>query len=206
VTGPLFVEVDRQNVLGQDGTLANDEQYQVGSAALMPGDADPTSWTGALASFGLQTPGTYYVQFYSTAANATCGPARGLCRFVSPVMPYTVAAKPAAATAPRPGPNPAAHGVTLSEANNDVLGDLNLITHRRPRALTFIDGSCRPAGTTTFNCHLSWRDNLFAYTGMLRYGVNDREHSIDFTFRGSRATKACMRHHTFQHCARSYRR
>jgi hypothetical protein len=96
----LFAEVDNQNIKGQDGTLADDSTYQVGSGLAYQGDADPTLWTGTLTGFFPRTPGTYYLQFHAYGANADCGPLGGNCVLASEVFTFTVAAPAPPAPAP----------------------------------------------------------------------------------------------------------
>lgn len=191
-TSSLFVDVDNQNILGQDGTLADDAQYRVGGGSLTPGDADPSTWTGT-ATGSFTTPGTYYFQFHTTAANNDCGPEGGICTLASPVYSFKIAA-------PAPATPSASFTWRVSDAKAIVPRALRQATRRTPRALR---RTCSRIDNAAFDCRVSWRDKFYIWAGNLSLSIDEDTFDVSYDFEGLRAKRSCVRRSTVRRCQRS---
>lgn len=187
----LFVEVTNQNIAGQDGTLADDQQYRVGGGSLDRGDADPTTWTGNVTGSFPSTPGRYFFQFYAFGVNADCGPAGGVCTLASPVFSFST--QPAA-----PPPQPQIVW-KLADAQSEVR---RVIRHETKRSPSNLRRSCARVSSLRFSCRADWRDATWVWAGTLRLRLDTTRNEIDYSFNGRRARRACLRKSSLKRCAR----
>ena len=94
------MEVNAENVVGPDGTLADDKNLSYGS--LFPLDSDPSHLAGTVSAGAFHQPGTYYFQFHATVYDYPNDGAQGcpqvpqtgagICLFVSPVFTFAIQA------------------------------------------------------------------------------------------------------------------
>lgn len=183
----LFVEVTTTNVTGQDGTLADDEQYSAGRGSLGHGDADPSLWTGELISAFPSTPGTYFFQFHAPAANSDCGPIGGICTLASPVFSLRVRADQASVW-------------SAADATSEVRGVIKDATRRTPVNL---HRSCARLSKLRFRCRADWRDTKWLWRGTFLLRLDTAASEVVYTFRGRRASHACVRTRSVKRCQRS---
>jgi|GEM_PF-5003165 len=199
--GPLFVEVTNQDITGQDGTLANDAQYRVGSGSLSHGDADPTLWTGTVSGSFISTPGTYFFQYYAFGANSDCGPAGGICTLASPVFSFSTQAlpQPPPAHAPPPAPPPTQQAFVWSntDAKTVVRRVIKRETHRSPLNL---HRSCSRLSRVRFRCRSDWRDTKWIWAGTFQLAIDADTFDVTYSFRGLRAKRSCLRMNTVKRC------
>lgn len=207
----MDLEVNNQNVLGQDGTLADDAQYRVVQPAVMTrGDADPSQWTGKAVRFEAWTPGTYFFQY--TARRTTLG-AGGFVQYltyVSPVFSFTVtAATPVPAPAPSTGspstvpttPAPVDDGSFALSAGPPILKAI--IRDETRRQPTMAKSGCKRGEIDTeIVCSPAWSDSKYKYVGRMEMTRSGGD--VSFGFEGWRATKSCLKKRTFKKCRRFF--
>lgn len=202
------IEITNQDVKGQDGTLADDAQYQVGRGSVYAGDADPSMYTGSVRSNFPCVPGTYYFQFTAdTQLGADCGVAQepgtiAVCNFRSDVFSFSVVVPPPPPPAPPPPPPGAATPtLTISEAKAEIRRSIRSLTKREPRDLR--RPGCRRVSRVQVHCDADWYDRLYIWAGTWVFRASgDR---IRYRFTGSRARLSCVRRGTVRACRRTVR-
>ncbi len=203
--GPsLWVEVSSSDVPGQDGTLADD--YLVDVLPLRA-DATPGVFRGqARGSIGswLNRPSAYYWQA-SVQQVVDCS-GTGPCTtrtLMTPIYRVVVSAQaPAAPPAPTPAPTVAPEPATLSstKVRSAIRVAIRRNAHRSARGLVY---RCGREDNARFTCEPNWHDTRYQYRG--RMSVWSDTDSIYVRFRGTRATRTCVRRHGAKACARTVR-
>ncbi len=186
--GTLYVEISTQNVLAQDGTLAND--YRVGSLELFESDASPGTYRNlpsATPPQWLATPGTYYWMAF--------GLKDGIL-YRTPVFTLEVRA-PA---------EPAADSLSRREALAVIPRIIGAETGRRPYRL---GRRCSRLDEVTFECRIAWqttrklRRRTRVYAGDLTIQAQDA--SLAYAFDGTTATWGCLKRRSLGWCGRPVR-
>lgn len=200
-SGSLVVQITNRNIAGQDSTLADDVRYQAGRATLERGDADPSSWTNAFFVVPGQ-PGTYFLQVFAAGAGAECGATGRPCTLASRVFSFDVVAHPAGpwAALERPTPGPKAFVWRIDDATATVRRSIKHGTTRSPFGLR---RSCSRAGRVRARCRASWHDRRWIWAGTFKLTIDPASSEVTYSFRGLRASKACLRNATAKRCSRS---
>lgn len=185
----LFVEVDNQNVQGQDGTLANDPQYHVGQGSLSRGDADPTRWTGNVSGTFPTTPGTYYFQYYTYGANEECGTPGGTCILASRVFTIRTAGK-------------AVEQPPSWSLANAIANIRPVIRHATSHTPSGLRRACSRQTSQSFSCHVNWYDPRWIWAGVLSLRYDRTDGTVAYHFSGLRASKRCLKNRTMKRCSR----
>lgn len=160
------IEVNAENVTGQDGTLADDKNVSFG--LLYPRDSDPSLWAGTVSAGAFRQPGTYYFQFHANVADyyndgaqwcpALAPTASGLCLFVSPVFTFTIQAPPAPVVAPPPPPAATAPRapVTYSLSRYGAVTGVTKYVKRRLKGRQ-VKATCTRDDVDAFDCRVRYR-------------------------------------------------
>lgn len=209
----LKMEVTNQNILGQDGTLADDDKYLAGQLfGFTRGDADRSSWTQTMYNpYGVPFPaGTYYFQITASIATYVGAPTSAWVtdRYTSPVYSFRVAepapvATPTTPTAPTTPTTPTApvdDGSFALAAAPSILKAI--IRDRTKRQPTMTRSGCRRGEIDTeVICAPTWSDSKYKYVGRIEMtrSVGD----VSYGFEGWRATKSCLKKRTFKKCRSS---
>ncbi len=203
----LVLEVSRQNIPGQDGTLADD--FRVDYELLYRSDAYPTQFRARTspASPWLAQPGTYYWQASYSNYTTGCNP----CVYVTPVRSIQITPRP---QPPQPQPVPTVPTqqpspdlmMRTSDAQYYVRTMIRRKTGRSPRGLRY---RCARLTSRSFRCRPSWYDSRYAFAGtaVFRHFLgSDREVYASVSFSGLRASRSCVRRHgSVERCARRVR-
>ena len=197
----LYVEITNQNILGQDGTLANDFQYLAGSATLYRGDADPSSWTGSTPALFLRQPGTYFFQFQAVGTSQECGTTNAGCTLASPVFSFrTEALRPSPAAQPAPAPPSEAFVWKVADARVAVRRVIKHMTRRTPSGLS---RSCSRTSKVRVRCRASWYDTRWVWGGSFRLTIDASTLDIVYSFKGVRASRKCLKTGSVKRCGRN---
>jgi len=199
--GPsLWVKVSSSDVPGQDGTLADD--YVVDVLPLRA-DATPGAFRGqARGSIDswLNRPSAYYWQA-SVQQAVDCSPP-GPCTtrtLMTPIYRVVVSA-PAPAAPPAPTVAPERATLSATEVRSAIRIGIRRNAHRSARGLVY---RCGREDNARFTCQPNWHDTRYQYRG--RMTVWSDTDSIYVRFRGTRATRPCVRRHGAKACARTVR-
>lgn len=196
----ISLEVTSQNVLGQDGTLAND--YHKELVSMFESDADPDLYTGhSLAAPGwwTDTPGTYYWQAH-TVATATINGVFGCHLFATPVTSLSVTSPPpppvTTTTTTTPPPTPPI--LMFDDAHNFAASMVKARTHRSPRIFV----ACSRAGNWTLQCSLNWSAAGSSYRASGRFWdyLQNGQAYWWYDFKGTRSWRTCVRRHHKTRC------
>ncbi len=165
-TDQAAIEFSREPTLGQDGTLADDKQINLGTARKR--DSDPTKWWGTASVIPFLSPGTYYFQWrvltqdryddgVQTCSNVAPGQT-GLCTYASPVFSFTVAA-PTPVPPPAPAPassDPASRPVTDALSHRSAVSAARRYAQRRLHG-TQVKVACSREDESAFICRVRYR-------------------------------------------------
>ena len=192
----LYLEITNQNILGQDGTLANDFQYMAGGAALYKSDADPSSWTGQTAALFLLRPGTYYFQFHAIGTSQECGTADAGCTLASRVFSFRTAAPQAS---PPPVAAPSVTKWKVADATSEVR---RVIRHATKRSPSNLHRACSRVSSLRMRCSADWYDKRWVWAGTIKLSIDSAFTDITYAFKGIRASRACLRTRSISRCGR----
>lgn len=202
--GEGHIEVATSNVLGVDGTLADDKQ--VDFLGIYPLDSSPTTFRGRSEVYGptawTNRPGRYYAQVVIFGLDLST-PSQRYREFRSPVISFVVGTPP---SPPPPPPDP------LAMNDTRALGYALRLARRlsSPLAVRAIYRSCEvdPRNERWAACDVTWRDIRNRYMGIARFRNYKVEGGYIYaraSFAGKRATSRCVvRLRSFGRCSRPY--
>jgi hypothetical protein len=199
----VMVEISSQNILGPDGTLA--DNGLIGFGLLFAHGSGGLTFSGR-SLWSTSAPGTYFFQFSGTKVaglsgrNARCPGGEPTCLYASQVYSVTIP-NPSASTGWVPGLTRVRSAyLSARQARRIVRRAIRREADRRPRNLEY---RCRRKTRATFVCESSWSDSKYVWA--MSVTVKTRRNRYVYSARGRRASRLCLERASAMHCAREVR-